>query len=140
MTVTILDLLSRLPNIATEHRGELLNQENPFVTIITEVSRELPVHTDFELNGKVAISGKFNEVVRMFGSTGLDEICDFSKKNIKLGWSKEVIDPADEGALFKLNLTLRITSFDPSTNTVNFVALRNQYGSSTITLTHQIEK
>ncbi len=35
MTVTILDLLSRLPNIATEHRGELLNQENPYVTIIT---------------------------------------------------------------------------------------------------------
>ena len=140
MTVTILDLLSRLPNIATEHRGDLLNQENPYVTIITDVSRELPVHTDFELNGKVAISGKFNDVVRKFGSTAVDEICDFSKKNIKLGWSKEVIDPLDESALFKLNLTLRVISFDTATNTVNFVALRNQYGSSTITLTQQIEK
>lgn len=140
MTVTILDLLGRLPNIATEHRGEIVNQENPYVTIITEVSRELPVHTDFELNGKVVISGKFNDVIRKFGSTTLDEICDFKKKNIKLGWSKEPIDPTDEAALFKLNLTLRITSFDVSTGTVNFVALRNQYGSSTITLTHQISK
>ena len=140
MTVTILDLLGSLPNIATEHRAELLSQENPYVTIITEVSRELPIHTDFELNGKVVISAPFNDVVRKFGSTGLDEICDFTKRNIKLGWSKEPIDPTDEAALFKLNLTLRITSFDVSTGTVNFVALRNQYGSSTITLTKQIQK
>lgn len=140
MTVTILDLIGRLPNLATEYRAELLNQENPYVTIITDVARELPVHTDFELNGKVIISDTFNNVIRKFGSTAIDELCDLKKKNFKLGWSKEPIDPSDEGALFKLNLTLRILSFDNATNTVNYVALRNRYGSSTITLTHQIEK
>ncbi len=140
MTVTVLDILGRLPRNATEHRVDQLNAENPIVTIITEVPRELAIHTDFDLNGKIIISAPYNDVIRKYGSTAIDELCDFTKHNAKICWSAEPVTAGDEGALFRFSLTLRLISFDQATNTVNYTALRNKYGSSTIVLTEQIEK
>lgn len=140
MALTVYDVILNIPNIASDMRGDTVEAENGYITIVTNVSASLPVHTDFELNGEVLVSGKRTDVLQKYGNILVEELVDFRTKNVKILWSNEKIDPMDESAIFKIQLAARLLSVDGTDDLLNFTALRNKYGSSLVTLTYQKPK
>ena len=131
MTITILDLIQGLPEIVTEHKPEPIDAL-PYLTIVTDVSNQLLTHTDFELNGRILVSGKRGDVIAAWGNKTLDEIVDFEKHNFKLIWSKEAIVEGDESAPFITDLVVRVLSLKDNGKSADFCVLRNRFGASSL--------
>lgn len=129
MTVTVLDLIQGLPNLVTDFKPEPVN-ELTHITIVTDVSNKLPTVSDFDINGRVLVTGKRGDVIKDWGNKTLDEIVDFEKHNLKIMWSNCEIVHGDEQSPFLPNLVVRVLSLDEEQDTVQFCALRNKYGAS----------
>ncbi len=131
MSLTILDLIQDLPNLVADYKPEYV-YNHTYLTIVTDVSAKLPIHTDFDINGRVLVSGTRGDVIRDWGNKTLDEIVDFEKSNFKLMWSNSPIQEGDEKAAFIPDLVIRCLSLVDNGNQVTFSALRNKYGSSLV--------
>lgn len=132
MSITFLDLVQGLPDLVTDFKPDPVNAQT-HLTIVTDVSNKLLAATDFNINGRVLVSGPKSDVIRDWGNKTLDEIADFEKHNFKIMWSNAVIQADEEGAPFLPNLVVRILSTGDNGNVAGFCALRNKYGSSLVT-------
>lgn len=140
MSLTLLDAVLHLPALSTEFRSDLLETENGYITLVTDVSNALPPHGDFDFNGNILDSLPRADFINKYGSVKLNELNDFRVKNIKLLWSPNAIDPKTPGALFMPNLVIRVLEVLDEEEIIHFVTLRNKYGSSLTTLTYQKPK
>lgn len=129
MAITILDLIQGLPDLVTDFKPERVNAHT-HITIVTDVSNKLSTVADFDINGRVLVSGTRGDVIKDWGNRTLDELVDFEKHNLKIMWSDCVITHGDEQSPFLPNLVVRILSMDDEQKTISFCALRNKYGSS----------
>lgn len=138
--ITLLDVILKLPEIVSEFRTDKVEADNGYITIVTDVAAALPPHTDFEFNGKILASDTRAKIIEDYGNQALDKLCDFKEKNIKICWSNQKLEHANEGAIFLPNLVIRLTGQDHETGTVNFITLRNRYGSSLVNNSYQVTK
>lgn len=140
MALTILDAILHLPQVSTEFRADLMESENGYITLVTDVSSALPPHGDFDFNGEVLECLPRAEFISKYGNVKLTELNDFRVKNIKLIWTSAPLNPKEPGAVFMPNLVIRILEVLDSEEIIHFVTLRNKYGSSLTTLTYQKPK
>lgn len=140
MSLTLLDAVLHLPTLSTEYRTDKLEQENGYITLITDVSTGLSPHNDFDFNGHIVESLPRADFISKYGDVKLNELNDFRVKNIKLMWSPAAIQASDEGAIFLPSLTIRLLEVNDTEELIHYVSLRNKYGSSLTTLSWQKPK
>lgn len=125
---------------AIQKAGEMLTGHNPAIdqmthlTLVTNVSKQLKTHCDFNVNGTIVDSLPVAEFNKKYAGKNLQDIDDFSKSDIKVMWSNGEIVATDENSPFMPNLVVRFLSCCSETGIVEVVALRNKYGSSLVPL------
>ena len=105
-----------------------------YLTLVTNVSKELLPLADFDINGTLVASLPVAEFHQKFVGKTVSEIENLALRDFKIMWSDVVIESGNEQAAFLPNLVVRFSSCCNETNVATITALRNKFGSSLVPL------
>ena len=109
-----------------------------YLTLVTNVSKELLPLADFDINGTLVASLPIAEFQKKFAGKTVTEIENLVLRDFKVMWSNSVIESGNEQAAFIPDLVVRFSSCCNETHVATITALRNKFGSSLVPLPLEI--
>lgn len=118
--------------MVTGHSQAIANAK--YLTLVTNVSKELLPLADFDINGTLVASLPISEFQKKFANKTVSDIEALALRDFKVMWSDTVIESGNEHAAFIPDLVVRFSSCCNETHIATIIALRNKYGSSLVPL------